>query len=98
MRRAVFSTAVLATVLALAACVTAKPEPPADDACNAAKVDPWIGKAATAAVRASIARATGAKAIRWLYPDSVVTMDYNPGRLNVHMNKGTDVIRSAKCG
>jgi hypothetical protein len=98
MRRAVFPLAALAAGLALAACVTVPSEPPADDACNASKVAPWIGKAATPAVRADIARATGAKAIRWLYPDSVVTMDYSPGRLNVTMDKGTDVIRSARCG
>jgi hypothetical protein len=36
--------------------------------------------------------------MRWLYPDSVVTQDYRPDRLNVTMDKGTAVIRSARCG
>ena len=98
MRRALLAIAGLGAALTLAACVTVRPEPAEDDACNAGKVGPWIGKVATPAVRADIARATGAKAIRWLFPDSVVTMDYSPARLNVHMDKGTDVIRSAKCG
>lgn len=98
MRRAALGIAALAGGLALAACVTIQPEPADEDACNASKVAPWIGKPATPAVRADIARATGAKAIRWLYPDSVVTLDFSPARLNVHLDKGTDVIRSAKCG
>lgn len=82
--------------IALAACAAVPA--PADDQCNAGKVAAWYGKAATPAVRAEIARATGARTIRWLYPDSVVTMDFSPTRLNVTMDKGTDVIRSARCG
>jgi hypothetical protein len=58
----------------------------------------WYGRAATASVRAEIAKATGAAKIRWLYPDSVVTMDFSPGRLNVMMDHTGDVIRSARCG
>lgn len=70
---------------------------PGPNACNADKVAPWIGKKATPAVRAEVVQATGAKAVRWLYPDSAVTMDYRPDRLNVTMDKG-EVIRSARCG
>ncbi len=76
----------------------AEPQPARVTACNPAKVQPWIGKKATPAVRAEVAAATGAKTIRWLYPDSVVTQDYREDRLNVRMDKGTDVIRSASCG
>ncbi|MGN3973290.1 I78 family peptidase inhibitor [Tsuneonella sp. SYSU-LHT278] len=74
-----------------------RPDPGAN-ACNAEKVRPWYGRKATPAVRDAVLKATGAKAVRWLYPDSVVTMDYNTARLNVTMDKGTDVIRSARCG
>lgn len=84
-----------AATVALAGCVTA---PPADDLCNSAKVARHYGRVATPEVRAEIARETGAKTIRWLYPDSIITMDYSAARLNVTMDKGTDVIRSAKCG
>jgi polyisoprenoid-binding protein YceI len=79
----------------------AEPEPapmPAENACNADKAKTWFGKKATPEVRAAVQAATGAKTIRWLYPDSVVTMDYRAERLNVKMDKGTDVIRSAHCG
>jgi len=75
----------------------ARPEPAAN-ACHAERVDKWFGRKATSATRAEIAAATGAKNIRWLYPDSIVTQDYRADRLNVRMDKGTDVIRSASCG
>jgi hypothetical protein len=81
--------------------VAAEPQPqpaPAVNACNGDKVKAWYGQKATASVRAAIAAATGAKSIRWLYPDSVVTQDYREDRLNVRMDKGTDTIRSASCG
>jgi polyisoprenoid-binding protein YceI len=79
----------------------AEPQPrpePAVNACHADKVKAWFGKKATPAVREEVAAATGAKGVRWLYPDSVVTQDYRADRLNVRMDKGTDVIRSASCG
>lgn len=76
-----------------------RPRPdPGANACRADQVQPWIGRKATPVARAAIARATGAGAIRWLYPDSAVTMDYNPARLNVRLTKRTEIIRSAKCG
>ena len=78
-----------------------EPQPapmPGPNACNADKTKAWFGKKATTEVRAAVQAATGAKAVRWLYPDSVVTMDYRSDRLNVTMDKGTDIIRSARCG
>lgn len=70
---------------------------PGPNACNADKATPWIGKKATTTVRTAVAKATGAKAIRWIRPDMAVTADYSAGRLNVQMDKA-DVIRSARCG
>lgn len=75
----------------------ARPEP-GPNACHADKAGPWIGKKATAAVRAAVEKATGAERTRWLYPDSITTKDYRVDRLNVMLDKGTDVIRSARCG
>ncbi len=87
---------VTAAAMTLSACATV----PAEEGgtCHAERVNPWIGHVATPDTRADIAKATGAETIRWIYPDSVVTMDYRSDRLNVTMDKGTDVIRSAKCG
>ncbi|MXO74003.1 hypothetical protein GRI40_02055 [Altererythrobacter aerius] len=83
-----------------AAAGSTEPQPPAPaiQACRADRAQPWFGKAATPEVRRAVEQATGAKAARWLYPDSVVTMDYREDRLNVIMDKGTDIIRSARCG
>ncbi|MFA9201893.1 MAG: I78 family peptidase inhibitor, partial [Cypionkella sp.] len=67
------------------------------DPCGAAKVRAHVGHPADAAMRAAVARETGAKAIRWLTPDSAVTMDYRPDRLNVVLDKA-NVVRSARCG
>ena len=75
----------------------ARPDP-GPNACHADRVSKWFGKKATSATRAEIAAATGAKSIRWLYPDSIVTQDYRADRLNVRMDKGTEVIRAANCG
>lgn len=79
---------------------TAPTEQPSEGAaaCNADAIAPWVGKAATAAVRADILKATGARTARWLYPNSPVTMDHREDRLNVTMDRDTDIIRSAKCG
>jgi polyisoprenoid-binding protein YceI len=70
---------------------------PGPNACNADKVKPWIGKKATSAVRAQVAKATGAKTIRWVRPDMAVTADYQPDRLGISLS-ASDVIRSARCG
>lgn len=75
-----------------------RPPPPPRDACGASKAEPWIGKKATAAVRAEVEKVTGAQSVRWIYPDSVVTQDYRSDRLNVVMDKGTDMIRRLRCG
>jgi polyisoprenoid-binding protein YceI len=71
---------------------------PGEDACGANAVAPWIGKTASEANRSAIAAAAGADRVRWLYPDSIVTQDHRPDRLNVRMEKGTDKITGASCG
>lgn len=80
------------------------PPPPPDDmtfpsdACGASKVASYIGKEATVPVRSAVAREAGSSADRWLYPDSMVTEDYSPTRLNVMLDKPTDRIVSMHCG
>ena len=72
--------------------------PAADDACGAAKVQAYVGKEATVPVRSEVARVSGARSDRWIYPDSMVTQDYRADRLNVTMDKETNTIVSARCG
>lgn len=68
------------------------------NACNAEKAKPWIGKKAIEDVRAEVAKATGAKTIRWISPGQAVTADYRPDRLNMGLAARTAVIVKASCG
>lgn len=36
--------------------------------------------------------------VRALYPDSMATMDYNPERINLHLNPDNDMILAVGCG
>jgi hypothetical protein len=67
------------------------------NACGANRIKPFVGRKATPSVRAEVARATGAKAIRWITPGMAVTMDYRTDRLNVSLTKA-EVIEGARCG
>ena len=62
----------------------ATPETP--DRCGAGKVTKWTGQADSPAMRDAIAKASGAKSIRWLTPGMAVTMDYRQDRLNANID------------
>ena len=66
--------------------------------CGADRVEPWIGQEATVPVRRAVAEAADAATDRWIYPDSMVTQDRRIDRLNVLMEKDTDIILRANCG
>ena len=77
----------------------ATPEPEEfADPCGAERVAPWIGREATVPVRREVVAAADPGSDRWIYPDSVVTQDRRMGRLNVLMEKESDIIVSAQCG
>ncbi len=61
------------------------PETP--DLCGAAKVTSWIGKSDSPTAREVIAKASGAKNIRWITPGMAVTMDYRQDRLNAKIDE-----------
>ena len=68
-----------------------------DADCGADKVKAYIGKEAIDTVRAEVAAKSGAKSLRWITPDTMVTMDLRHDRLNAHL--GTDnKIGSLRCG
>ena len=69
-----------------------------DDPCGAQAVAPYIGQEATVPVRRAAAEAAGASTDRWIYPDSMVTQDHVATRLNVVMERDTEIILSASCG
>ena len=70
----------------------------AADDCGASKVQSFIGQEATVPVRTEVARIASPSYDRWIYPDTIVTQDRDMARLNVTMEKGTDVIVSLECG
>ena len=84
----------------LAAAETPAPTAGSDmpDDCGASKVQSFIGRESTVPVRAEVARTAQPSSDRWIYPDTIVTQDFDPSRLNVTMEKGTDVIVSIRCG
>ncbi len=84
--------------LSLLACATTPTEEsPTSTACNAEAGAALVGRAATAALGAEALRLTGARRLRWIRPGDVVTMDYSPQRLNVHLDAEGRVGRLA-CG
>ena len=70
---------------------------PAAGECNNAGLARFTGQAGTAASGAEMLRVSGARVIRWVQPGQMVTMDYSPQRLTVHLAAG-NVIQRAACG
>lgn len=84
---------VAALALALAACATARP----DATCRAEAGAGLVGRPANAELGAEALRLTGAARLRWIRPGDMVTMDYSPSRLNLHLDADGRVERLA-CG
>ena len=91
----------LSTATATATPMSATPTPIAakapPSACGADKAARFVGKVATPDVRAQTIEAVGHNRIRWIGPDTVVTMDFSEARLNMSLD-GNNRITGAKCG
>ncbi len=73
------------------------PIPPVPSTCGTEQLGRFIGKTRTDAIAAEVASVSSAKAIRWIAPGTMVTMDYRADRLNVDLDdKG--VITRFRCG
>lgn len=91
--------------LSLAACSSTlagadDPAPTAPDAmagCDAAAAQSAVGQQATPEAVEQARKDAGAKIARVLKPGQVVTMEYNGGRLNLHVD-AQNAITSATCG
>ena len=83
------------------ACVSVVPPPPGPPpvagSCNAARAQGLIGRAATPDLGAEALRLTGARALRWIPPGGMVTMDYSPDRLNIETD-AQNRVRVIRCG
>lgn len=91
--------------LALSACATTAAEeaPPRpirvapDGNCDASGLQEHIGHTATAESGAILLKESDARSLRWIPPDSAVTMDYSPSRLNVSYDRDMKITRIS-CG
>lgn len=87
--------AALALALALSACQAMAPTVaagPAADACGAADWQSLVGRDVS-----PVLAATFANPIRIIRPDDMVTMDFQPGRINFRLN-ADDTVASVDCG
>ena len=78
--------------LALAACTTtpADGEPPVREPGDTCKPEPgqrFIGQRASSETGAAIMAATGSTRLRWVPPDTAVTMEYALGRVTVSYDR-----------
>ena len=81
-------------MLTLAACTPAAPRGPEVEAgvkCDATALGDLVGKAADSALGLEALKRSGGRAIRWLRPDSMMTMDYRVDRLNVKIDAANRV-------
>ncbi|WP_413061367.1 I78 family peptidase inhibitor [Sphingomonas carotinifaciens] len=83
----------LVALLLLAGCATT----PEGGACRADRAQDLVGKPWAPAGEAAVLKRTGARALRVVGPDTMVTMDYRPDRLNVETDAGGIVTR-LRCG
>lgn len=70
---------------------------PNDGKCRNVSLDSFTGRIGNAATGAEMLRLTGARTIRWVQPGQMVTMEFNPQRLTVHLATGF-IIQRASCG
>jgi hypothetical protein len=91
-------------MMTMAACTTAAaggeepiPERGTGKTCDAAKAQSLVGRVADEALGAEAMRLTGAGALRWVPQGAMVTMDYRPDRLNIHLGPRNEVTKIA-CG
>ena len=102
-RRSPVLKAVLATMslgAVLVACSASRETPVADATagqCDASRADHLIGENYSGYVERQALAESGATEIRVLKPDDATTMDFNPRRLNLHVDPGLVIIKVA-CG
>ena len=82
----------VAALVATAACTPvemrgeAPAAPPAGAACNAESLGDLVGKRASDARADMMQARSGARTLRWIAPDSAMTMDFRADRLNVYVD------------
>jgi hypothetical protein len=92
-------TGIAAGALMLMACTAVppaeEPVPPDHGAgvCNAAPVQNLVGRQRSDAVGAEALRRSGAKALRWIGPDTAYTQDLRSDRINLETDGRGRIVR-----
>ena len=91
----------LLLLMPLTACTAAASEPPASGepvaTCRGDGLSAFIGRTADAELGKRMLAASGARDLRLVGPDTMVTMDFRADRLTVHVDAANKVLRAA-CG
>ncbi|MBB3910657.1 I78 family peptidase inhibitor [Sphingomonas desiccabilis] len=66
---------------------------PGDGSCKIDGLTDLVGQAASSDLAADAMRRSGARTMRWIGPDTAVTMDFRPDRLNIDTDAGGKVTR-----
>jgi hypothetical protein len=83
--------------LVLAGCATAPPAQAGAGKCDASKAQKLIGRTRSAKTGAEALRLSGAKSLRWIAPDAMVTMDYREDRVNLRLDSKNRLV-AINCG
>ncbi len=70
---------------------------PSGKSCNAQPAQNLVGQAFSASVGADVRGRTGSDSVRVLKPGQVMTLEYNPARVNVIVD-GQGKISAIRCG
>ena len=65
--------------------------------CRVPDLERFVGKLATSAIGTEARNAAGAASVRWIRPDSQVTMDFRTDRLNITLDAQNRVV-GIRCG
>jgi hypothetical protein len=89
-------------VIALSACATAAPPESrvigaGGSVCRPDGLGRFVGQPATQALGAEMLRVSGARTLRWVGHGMMITMEFSPERLTVHLTADNRVER-ANCG
>ncbi|MEG3164115.1 I78 family peptidase inhibitor [Sphingomonas sp. PB2P19] len=87
-----------AVAAAVSACTPVElRSPPAARVCKAEALGDLVGKRASDARGDVLLTRSGARTLRWIAPDTMVTKDFREDRLNVHTDDKGRIIR-VSCG
>ena len=88
------------SAVAVAGCTIAESRPVEafpPGTCRNEPLDQFVGQSASQKLGDRMLAASGARTLRWVPKDGVVTMDFSPSRLTVQLD-ANNRIQTARCG